>query len=490
MGIPATTVLPIQSETFTGGRCGTSIVSGSLTRLSTVTDLTPAQPSEPTTISDRLAFMSYRALVALVVLSPAIAVLTFWPYSDDVFAGSKYVALRVVAILIGVAAAGASTHAGATGRWVAVDGAVIAWVVLTFLSQVFSVDPGLSWHGEALQLQGAITTALYGVAYGSARLAYTSRVTRPLLAVVVGSACLAAAYGLIQLVGWDPIWPDLLRGRIFSTVGQPNPLAAVLVVGVVLALGLSGSSRWRWAWRFVAVVIALSLAVTLSRGAYLALGLVAVAFLVGQRRMIGRDRFLVGFAISLVAVVVLSVAVPAGDRVIDRVGSLFGPLDTSNRDRLDLWLIGGVITLDRPLLGTGPDTYAVVFPEYRDEHLSEERIAALSPFRPESPHNVYLAISSGSGIPALLAYLTAIGLAMRMMWRRKASEPWLWWALLATVAHLVTDLFITAEFSGAWTFWIIIGWAVSSAELSDQSAPTDAPRWIATGPEPPSYVSV
>ena len=65
------------------------------------------------------------------------------------------------------------------------------------------------------------------------------------------------------------------------------------------------------------------------------------------------------------------------------------------------------IAIEHPLLGTGPDSYVLVFPKYRDRVLPGDRAAVL-PVPPESPHNVYIAIASGMGIPALAAFIVAV----------------------------------------------------------------------------------
>jgi O-antigen ligase len=128
--------------------------------------------------------------------------------------------------------------------------------------------------------------------------------------------------------------------------------------------------------------------------------------------------------------------------------------------------VGTRITLDHPLLGTGPDTYATQFPRYRDSVLPPERAAVLARFRPESPHNVYLAISAGLGIPALGAYLALIALALICAARSVRGTTGLvrvaGIALIgAIVGHLVTDAFMTAELTGSWLFWTLLGAAVS-----------------------------
>jgi O-antigen ligase len=152
--------------------------------------------------------------------------------------------------------------------------------------------------------------------------------------------------------------------------------------------------------------------------------------------------------------------------VLERAASTVTTRDSSIDSHLDLWAVALRITVDHPVLGMGPDTYATVFPRYRNTVLAPERAAFMRQFRPESPHDIYLAISSGLGIPALLAYLTVIAMALARAIRsvrRNAGEIRVVGVALigAIVGHLVSDAFMTAELTGSWLFWTLLGAAVS-----------------------------
>src|SRR5262245_3339296 len=118
-----------------------------------------------------------------------------------------------------------------------VDGAVLSFVVLTTLASVFSTDGAQSLYGERLQHQGLLTTLLYVAWFYVARTAIaTTDALRSLLAAAVAGAALVAAYAVVQKAGLDPVWRGFLPGgRVFSSIGQANTLAAYLVLVVPLA---------------------------------------------------------------------------------------------------------------------------------------------------------------------------------------------------------------------------------------------------------------
>lgn len=356
------------------------------------------------------------------------------------------------------------------GRLSAVTVTLASYLVLTAAATLRSPDPSHSLVGERLQYQGLLATVGYAVAFLAARrsLGDMQRV-RLLFATIVIAAVLVAGYGFLQQIDRDPIWDVLNKGRIFSTLGQANALAAYLVLVLPLALALTGgrSKAGRSLSVLAAVVIAAALALTLSRGGYLGIGIALVVFatFVIRRSSLTRRRAAIGGSLVL-AVLGVVVFVPpvthSVERVVDRSLLIADLEEGSAASHRDLWAVGARIALDYPLLGVGPETYPDLFHRYGAMVLPPERAAIMARFRPESPHNVPLAIAAGAGIPALVAYMAFALLAISAGWRRLRqalpNERLLLGALIAaTAGHLVTDLFMTAEITGSWIFWVLLG---------------------------------
>lgn len=123
----------------------------------------------------------------------------------------------------------------------------------------------------------------------------------------------------------------------------------------------------------------------------------------------------------------------------------------------------------------------LLFEEYRDRVLTPERATIMARFRPESPHNVPLAIAGGVGIPALLLYLVlTVGVALMLVasTRRSAGiERVTRAALLAAImGHFVTDLFMTADVTGSWLFWVYLGAGRALADACAECEPSGATR--------------
>lgn len=413
-----------------------------------------------------------RGLAVVLAVGGFILPLVFTVALPDVFALPKTVVMLglSVVLLAGMVPLALRRGTIALGRLSGVTVALAAYLVLTAAATLRSPDPAQSLVGERLQYQGLLATVGYAMAFLAARASLGNPMwLRRLFAVALAAAVLVAAYGLLQQIDADPIWNVLNKGRVFSTLGQANALAAFLVVALPLALALAVTSGkiGRTISALAGVAIAAALALTLSRGGYLGIGTALVVFglCVVRQSSLSRRRVVTGGGVVLAVLGLIAVLPPitrSVERVVER-GLLIGDLaEGSTAMRLDLWAVGTRIALDYPLLGVGPEIYPELFPRYRDVVLSPARAAIMARFRPESPHSVPLAIAVGAGIPALVAYLAFLLLAVSTGWRRLRQAPprerVLFAALLAAVAgHFVTDLFMTAEVTGSWIFWILLG---------------------------------
>jgi O-antigen ligase len=239
----------------------------------------------------------------------------------------------------------------------------------------------------------------------------------------------------------------------------------------------------RLAVGLAAAAMVMSILFSESRGAGLGL-LVALAILGAgalpkgiwnwRRRRLRRAIYIVVTVVMvslILAIFVPTVRSAAGDlwRGANALGDVFQ--DRSARRHLDMWLVGINIAADHPLLGAGQDTYPLLFPEYADQVLPPDRARAYAPYRVESPHNVYLAIAVGAGLPALAAYLAFVAAVILSIVRvaRRTEDRHARLVLFGVVAalsgHLVTDLFMTADLTGSWLFWLLMGVGLGFARL-------------------------
>ena len=383
----------------------------------------------------------------------------------------------LLAVCIGIAAFQTLVLARPLGLrpvWV-VDAAVVSFMGLTTLAWIFSSDQEQSLFGERLQHQGLLTTLLYVAWFYVARNAISEVADlRWLLAFVAAGGALVAGYALVQKTGLDPVWEGFVPdGRVFSSIGQSNALAAYLVLVLPSAASFAFDARpvVKVASLVVSSVVLLALVFTQSRGGYVGLLTAGTVVAVGWRDELRLRRRLI---VVIVVIVVTGATLAAGGQL----GRVASARDASTRFHLDAWRVAAEIAKDHPVLGTGPETFPDVFPRYAHEVLPAERASELDAFRVESPHNVYLGIAAGSGLPALIAYLVAIGgfvvLTLRTLRIATRDVKIALVAVLGGVAgHLATDAFVSPEITSTWLTWILLGGSLGliASELRQPRAP-------------------
>jgi O-antigen ligase len=442
---------------------------------------------------DRWASRLDRVALVLLYVGAAAIPLLFWPWSIDTFVAPKQLAARAIVVAAALAAGGALIASRSHVRLRFPDWALAVFLMSNIVAWVLSVDRHTSLMGEPLQQAGVVAFMAAGGAYAVARLTIGSvaRLRGLCVAVVVGATGVAA-YGLLQVVNLDPLWHELPDGRLFSLVGQSNWLGAYLVVTIPVTLALMPATQL-WAFRagllLSAAVQALVLAGTLSRASWLGF---VTSLIVGSAALVSyhwRHSSLNSAVVLRVALMsaglgialLLTVAwVPAlsPSQVADRAASAVNLGAFDIQQHLSLWRVAAAITADHPVTGTGPDTYGIIFPDYRDRVLEPAYAQYLAGFRPESPHNVYLAHAAGAGLLAAAAYLafaagSFVGLATQF-WRAVPGFYLILGIMMATAGHLVTDAFMTMDVSTTWLLWALLGAAITVSTQPDSDSASAA----------------
>ena len=424
-----------------------------------------------------------RALAIVLVAASTIVPLLYRTGWSDVFAALKLGALWAVfgtcllllVVLVLCRGAQALTMDGP----MLANVALIAWIGCNLVAFACSIDRHQSLFGERYWYQGLLTVLLYAGFFLVARVAFNTPDRLWWLAAgVAAGGTLVGIVGIMQQMGADPVFgiaPS--EGRVFSTIGQPNSLAAYLVLTIATAAAFL--ARPEPAVRAMAVVaigvMSTTLILTGSRGGYAGLIVGAVFAAIGLVWVSGARPVHVLEGLMLVALLglgsYLTVApIRTGvDRSWERTfASSTTRKGISNGFHLDLWHEGWRVSVDNPLLGTGQETFPLIFPDYARD-LPDRTERALNKFRIESPHNVYLAITAGTGFPALASYLTLVASFVVCVLRAarravsRVTKTILVMFVAAISGHLVTDVFMTADLTTAWLTWLLMGAGLSAA---------------------------
>lgn len=389
---------------------------------------------------------------ALLAAAGVPLTISFWGYSP--YGPPKAAVLMALAAVVCVAisrdrpATARLTSALARSRLAWALGALLA---LAGLAALTSPEPDQSLLGTYPDFRGLVTlTALAAVAAAGAAagLPLLRRLARFAAVATLG----AAAFGALQatgLVAGSGVGRDDFV-RVTSTLGNASNFGVFLAVALpVLLLGaLRDASRtWRVVSAAAAVAASAMLVLCGSRGAWLgamagtALGVVMLWPALG-----GRARLRYAAASVAIPALLCASAAIANPALVERAASA---IDSSSRTvarRLSIWRSSARMVRDRPFLGFGPNAFQYAYPAYREEgQVSGSRGYQAA----ESAHNVFLDVTTSTGVLGLALAVTALAAAAHVLRRARPRAPGDpvtdAWALAALSASLAAG-FVALQF--------------------------------------------
>jgi O-antigen ligase len=260
--------------------------------------------------------------------------------------------------------------------------------------------PWLGWRDwlGCAQMAAVFWVVLHGVRTRRARVA--------LFAGVAALGVVAVGMAAYQQLG-DPGWLMMGRrqspqfiGRSGGPFGIPNSLAAFLnlLLPAMLALTFqrgAGVSQ-RVICGYLAALFALGVLFTMSRGAWLSLGVALTAWpLLGSRG--GSRRWSRSLLVALLLAGTVAALYLGNSRAGVRIDQLVH--NQGEVARAVLWRAGWKLVQEQPLFGTGAGSYDVLFERHRPERFWDE---------PHWAHNDYLNTLSDYGA---VGFLLSFGVA-------------------------------------------------------------------------------
>lgn len=338
---------------------------------------------------------------------------------------------------------------------------LLGWLAWAALSLVWSPSAGMGAERLFRMLPGCVFFAVGAGAGRRERLA--------LVAAIAVGGTLVGAYGLAQMLGFDPVdWAR--RGVPFATMGNENMLAQYLeltlpcVLLVAARLPVRTALFWLPAYP---VLLWLLLLGTCSRGAALGtvVGLGALFACAARVHAFRERRLKRVFIFAAVAFVLVAVfasgpipgAVDRG-RPSERTLSPWEEVMTvarfdlpSNRFRIEAWRDALAMWRDYPAAGAGAGAFHVLWPRYASEELL--RMAVEYEAKAYHAHNEYLHALAELGPLGAGLLVCFVGGTLVLLWRRAregdpAYPPCLALGLVALAFHAG----VSFPFSSAATF--------------------------------------
>jgi O-antigen ligase/cytochrome c-type biogenesis protein CcmH/NrfG len=425
--------------------------------------------TEEALLLSKLRLLGVTLLCAKVLLVP----LVFDPGLDMPFPVPKALLSHGIAYLLAGVMAGLFLRFGQSFFvWTWLHVPVLAFLLVSALATFFAADKNLALFGTHARMLGLGTIADGVVLYFGVVLLVRSRIeATALVASVLAASAVVLGYEAIQAAGRDPFqWAFDTAASPLSTLGQPTTLAhylTVLAVGAfvtgVLVRDLPNAVRVALLLYGLALFVGSVATGTRSTVLGVATGGAFLVLTVVLRRATRRVRVISAFgALAASAVLAIGVIVsPIGARLTSTIQLSTGSdgddtalveLDPSSENRITLYTIALRMVMERPILGYGPDNFAVGVPSYRPQQIDPSLRSGVF----SSAHSWVAHVTTGSGLIGLVAFLALVGLALALALRQ--SVPALGRASGAMLAaFLGAGLTTVNDITTDQLLWVLIG---------------------------------
>ncbi|MBU0572341.1 O-antigen ligase family protein [Patescibacteria group bacterium] len=307
------------------------------------------------------------------------------------------------------------------------DYPLLIFLGVQLISTVFSIDTHTSFFGYYSRFHGGFLSSL---SYSLLYWAYVSNMnfskTKKAIYITLVSAIFVSIYGVLERLGIDKnIWVQDVQNRIFSTLGQPNWLAAWItaLIPITWALIISKGQKYKHYHGLLGIfsLFFLVLLYTKSRSGILGFAASYFTFWVGFYLLNKNIKtiFRSFLQITFLALIITSVI---GTPWTPNLGDLFKKSDItesqpasapvgpalevggteSGEIRKIVWKGAINIWKNYPIFGSGVETFAYSYYNFRPV---EHNLVSEWDFLYNKAHNEYLNFLATTGTVGFLSYL-------------------------------------------------------------------------------------
>jgi len=349
-----------------------------------------------------------------------IVPLIFLPNTSELFEFNKIIVTYILTILIVFFWL---SRMAAENRFIfkktLLDWPILIFLISQLLSLFFSIDIRTSLLGYYSRFNGGLASLLcYAVIYWSAVSNLEPKNIKSLISTTLLSSMFVSFWGFLERLGIDSSWwVQDVQNRVFSTLGQPNWLAAYLCTLIFLPLGTYLKTKNFWSF-FQFAFLFLVLLFTRSRSGLLAFGIGSAIYwglyFINLKTKNLKNLLVIGHWSLVIVISLIIVPNPIKDLFIVSTTETRKPtagtsLETGGTEsgniRKIVWT--GAIRIWKSSsktfwLGTGPETFAMAYYQFRPiEHNNTSEWELLY----NKAHNEFLNYLATTGIIGLFSYL-------------------------------------------------------------------------------------
>lgn len=351
---------------------------------------------------------------------------------------------------------------------------VFLYTIIICTSTALSVDTNLSLQGGEKRLEGFPVLVCYAsLFFFSFRYISTNKLDLVIRLITYCSA-LVALYGILQHFQLDFLPRNSKKldwTRSYAFFDNPNFFGSYLVLMILPATALYLSSKkkiYQILHLGIISILFIALIYSITRSAWLGTfcGFIFLSFFVIWKRRYLWKRWLL--LLVILASLFILINKFENNSYLTRANTIISDADSvlsgentgdAGSSRWYIWKKSLPLVKEYFWFGSGPDTFAVVFPNNPEE---KQKYFNNPDIKVDKAHNEYLQIAVTLGVPALIVYLIFIShiLISGLKAARRQSgdlQIYTYGLLAAIVGYLIQAFFNISVVPVAPFFWIFLG---------------------------------
>ena len=388
---------------------------------------------------------------------------------------------------------------------------ILSFLFVSGFATIFSINPYLSLVGTYKRYGGFISTIVYISLFFIIIHFIDKKRLRSLFNVIILTACLASIYGILQHFGLDLYQWSTSFGygiRVAATFGHPAFFSAFLIMVIPLILikifsnhpapeqaGTSPSFKCStFLYLGILALLIVAFYYTKTRASFLGLLISNIFFfsLIGKKNLLANKTKTI---VTITIIIGISIFFNVSDRTsvvgrfiddvepalldstesspfledsYEKVG-ITSKLKGTMFSRAFQYMTGLKIIHDYPILGIGPETLGMIYPQYLAEVYKEK--GEYRGFENQNRiHSDFLDMTVSRGLLGMGVYLWFIFAYARMVWkgckRANGSDKALIIGLCAScLAYFIQNQFSFGHIPILTLFWFLIAMSVVASPV-------------------------
>lgn len=422
-------------------------------------------------------------MLVLIIMLNSFVPFFIWPFGSDYFYYPKI--LMIYFLVCSLLAIGIlSLRAGSLKlKYSGELMPIILFMAAILMSALFSDYIKQAFLGAYLRYEGALAYIAYFVTfYFSCILIDDNREIYKIFKFILVFAFIISIYSILQYFGIEFLPRDEVRKEwifvSFGTVGNPNFLGSYLSIVFPISVCLYIEEK-RKAQNIILLILSLvlysAIVCTKTRSVWLGTSSsLLILFIIYFKKIHLYFKKISVLVLTFILAAMLLNAVHNG-MISNRFNSIISDYkaivsDDENKlhagsERIFIWHRTMEYIFDNPLLGSGPDTFDKVFNMSQEEAL---KYFGSSNIYVDKAHNEYLQIAVTMGFPALMFYISFLGMLVyrTVLNIRNGKNTTITVGLFCgMLAYIIQAFFNISVVSVAPLYWSVLGLLMASNNI-------------------------